>query len=238
MSDLELLFLARNRLEFTREALSALHLNTNWKKVKKLWLYDDGSTDGTREYLQTYKNELNNFKTVEAELRTTNLGSPILVTNNFITRTKSPLLAKIDNDTILPPGWLDLSLEIMEAQPEVDCLGLEYRGLNGGSPAHAITADHIGGLYVAHRRAFEHGDLPIPSRKYFGWQDYQYKHNLRRCWIQPSIPVFLLDRVPEEPYASLSRKYEAAGWQRDVPQWDYKPEQSELWKWWTQRNAA
>jgi hypothetical protein len=247
MSDLDLLFVAKNRLEFTREAIIALLEHTNWSKVTKLWLYDDGSTDGTLELL---RGVVSGFRPggegrarflagcmIRTELRTTKLGSPILVTNDFLHRSKAPLICKIDNDTIVPPCWLDVALGVMAKQPEIDCLGLEYRALSGRLPFHATAADHIGGLYVAHRRAFEHGDLPIPERKYFGWQAYQKRHNLAVFWIEPSIPVFLLDRIPEEPYASLSKKYEAEGWQRPAPCPIYESHENVLWKWWTERAA-
>ncbi len=47
----DLLYLACNRLEFTQETFTALIANTDWQLVHELFVYDDGSQDGTREWL-------------------------------------------------------------------------------------------------------------------------------------------------------------------------------------------
>ena len=46
-----LLFPAFNRLEFTKQSWAALMANTDWSLVSEFHVYDDGSTDGTREWL-------------------------------------------------------------------------------------------------------------------------------------------------------------------------------------------
>ena len=48
----DVLFLAYNRLAFTQESFKALLENTDWQYVQRLSVYDDGSVDGTREWLE------------------------------------------------------------------------------------------------------------------------------------------------------------------------------------------
>jgi hypothetical protein len=71
----------------------------------------------------------------------------------------------------------------------------------------------------------------VPHGTYGGFTDWQLLHKeVRKGWILPPLKVFLLDRLPMEPWASLSRKYIAAGDQR--PWANYKPADAHLWSWW------
>ena len=48
----DILFLAKDRRTFTEMTFGWLLENTNWDLVNRLIVYDDGSTDGTREWLR------------------------------------------------------------------------------------------------------------------------------------------------------------------------------------------
>ena len=48
---LDIVYLAWNRLEFTRKTFETLVANTDWSKVARIIVYDDGSVDGTGDYL-------------------------------------------------------------------------------------------------------------------------------------------------------------------------------------------
>jgi hypothetical protein len=219
---LDLLFLAKNRLEFTRAAWRALMGNTDWDRVSHAVAYDDGSDDGAEEALIGFE-----------ELRQTEFGSPVLVCNDFVRQSQADLVAKIDNDTMLPPGWLGICLEIFERHPELELLGLEAYGYPevalGRGPYGYEPADHVGGIFVARRRIFETHPLPKADGTFYGFTDWQKEQGIVRGWIRPRIPVFQLDRVPLAPWAELSARYEALGWQR----WwrRYEVAEAELWKW-------
>ncbi len=45
------MYLAWNRREFTEVSFPMLLANTDWEHVRQLHVYDDGSTDGTKEFL-------------------------------------------------------------------------------------------------------------------------------------------------------------------------------------------
>src|SRR5882757_748779 len=97
----DILFLAKNRREYTEETLRQLEKNTNWDLVNRLVIYNDGSEDAAPKE-PTY--------TLTPYYMDTDLGNPVAVMNNYLdvsARMTTPWFAKIDNDTIVPPGWLD-----------------------------------------------------------------------------------------------------------------------------------
>ena len=49
---IDILYVGWNRLEFTKATFEALKANTDWSLVRHLHIHDDGSTDGTREWLR------------------------------------------------------------------------------------------------------------------------------------------------------------------------------------------
>jgi cellulose synthase/poly-beta-1,6-N-acetylglucosamine synthase-like glycosyltransferase len=230
-----LLFPAFNRLEFTRQSWAALMANTDWSLVSEFHVYDDGSTDGTREWLE--KDFAYWFPCLESRFHATAFHSPMGVTLDWIAHNQQPLLAKIDNDTIMPPGWLNVAVDVMARHPDLEMLGLEcMRDIapTGGNTVHGYMPDtFVSGLFVARRSVFLR-QFPREIKRYFGLEEFQMQRpKLKRGWIMPSLPVFLLDRLPMEPWAGLSREYVRQGWQRE---WSlslqYKPDRSDMWSWW------
>ena len=240
----ELLFLTHNRRAFTQHALTALRVNTDWTRVSKLWLFDDSSTDGTLQLVEQFASQC----TCETFIVRGGWGSPVDAMGLFLENTTSQLVAKIDNDTMLPPGWLLDCERLMEENTDVDLLGIEARG-RANSDGHVqipncapsghvrkvVPAEFIGGIGVFRNAAFR--DLPMPrrenqqpGRKWFGWQHYQHRFKLRAAWIEPSLEVFLLDRMNVEPWRSLSKEYVRAGWQRQEP-YLYGPQWKPVWEW-------
>ena len=60
----------------------------------------------------------------------------------------------------------------------------------------------------------------IIERGRFGFTEWQRRHSPTRGWITPDLMVPQIDRVPLEPFVSLSAEYVAAGWQREWPKMD------------------
>lgn len=223
---IDLLYLTRNRREFTRATLAALLANTDWPLVRRIVLYDDGSVDGATDVARKFR------APVETVFRSVDLGSPVAVMNHFLTTdVVADVFAKIDSDTMLPPGWLSVCARMMEQNPHVSLLGLEAMHRVEPQPANRMArpAEYIGGIGMMRSHAFDHS-LPRPNGRFgfTAWQDHQ--RDLIKAWIEPSLPVCLLDRVPFEPWKSLSAEYVRQGWQRA---WDpYRADQSALWDWW------
>ena len=71
-----------------------------------------------------------------------------------------------------------------------------------------------------------------PHSTYGGWTDWQIQHTeIIKGWLCPPIKLFLLDRLPMEPWASLSKRYIAEGQQRPWSLYDQK-DAAQLWQWW------
>jgi len=220
----DLLYLAYNRKQFTQASVKAMIANTDWTQVRKLFVYDDGSTDGTREYLQSAE-----FPgTTEFIFR--KIGGPVAIMNDYLNRKQGDVFAKIDNDVVLPPEWLPECLRVIEAHKELDLLGIEafYKVQAGQSDRGYISAKHIGGIGLMQRRCFK--TLPKPNGR-FGFTAWQTENKQTvKGWLNPSLPVILLDRMPIDPWLSLSRQYVAKGWQRNRP--PYTEAELETWQWW------
>jgi len=230
----DLMFLAKNRLRFTQESFSWLRRNTNWDLIDNFVVYDDGSTDGTAEWLWEQTTKLN------ATFRQTNFGSGLQAGNDFVARSKADFVAKLDNDAMYPPNWLDMSLGVMQSHPELQMLGLEWMGAPGDLPYTYYEIADADGLWIARGDIFHKGNLPVVTDVYFGMHPWVSNNGIKSGRIKPSIPVFLLDRLPMDPWRSLSKEYTSKGWQRDVFPL-YSADMSHLWDWcqwkWKAENA-
>lgn len=223
----DILFVAKNRKEFTMEALYWLRQNTTWHDVNRFVMYDDGSVDGTLELLDFYAQLI----PAPCEVRRTSFGGAIAVANDFILRSEARIVIKLDNDVIMPPGWLTVARGLLHTHEELQVLGLEehdYRKPPVG-PFTYSRATWVGGLYAARRSLFKPEDMPEPNGTYHGWQSWHMNKQLRCGWIDPTLPVFLLDRLRFDPWATLSKHYRDKGWQR--PWRQYPMHRSALWSW-------
>lgn len=180
---------------------------------------------------------------------------PVAIMNEFLGRDGSQIFVKIDNDVIVPPGWFEAGLAVMEANPELGLLGIEPPASRTSAPWSTATrlpppelsADPtcgyarcamIGGIGFMRRSAFAGREpmKPYGPLGVGGFSDWQLRHpEVVKGWIVPPLNVFLLDRLPVEPWASLSKKYIADGVQR--PWTSYPPEVSALWAWWLEGMA-
>jgi glycosyltransferase involved in cell wall biosynthesis len=229
---IEILFLAWNRLEFTRASLAFLLANTDWRFVDRLCVYDDGSEDGTRELLD----ELLPLFPVETILRAEKGMGPVAIMRNYVGKTNADWFAKVDNDVAVPPGWLDAMLGVAERNPDVELLGMEAGmtqvvGREGDEAWHGVyrfePATNIGGVGLMKSSAFKtRPSLWADGRS--GFTEWQHTNDPVRGWITPDLPVVLLDRLPFEPWLSLSAEYVAKGWQRPWQTWS---EEWMAWAW-------
>jgi hypothetical protein len=158
---LDVLYLSRNRREFTAFTFAKLVENTNWDLVDRLIVYDDSSTDGALEEIKSRIGDV----PVPHEVRGHDFGSPVAVMNDYIRSTNADRFVKIDNDLVVPPAWLDHMVGVMDSDKHLILLGMESPFM--GPPhldwdgTYTWTAwKHIGGVGLM-RTDFFHETGPM-----------------------------------------------------------------------------
>lgn len=233
----DLLYLCHGRLEFTQATLPTLLQNTDLSLVNEIVIYNDATPEvdaATSTYIRSVIAEAH--ETIL--FRETNLRSPVAVMNHFLARTKAERFAKIDNDIVVCPGWLQAMTATMDAFPEVDLLGMEPgHGERPNEEPFApgiVKAPHIGGVGLMKVRAFRHRPTLVADGR-FGFTEWQHTYEPGSFWISPDLPVFSLDVIPVEPWLSLRERYIKQGINRAWPILD--PADSYYWEWWTNDQA-
>jgi hypothetical protein len=229
----EILYTAWNRLAFTRVSFELLKRNTDWSKVSRLTVYDDGSEDGTREFLATAGEDI---PVLAYEVRDGGWRSLGATMNDFASLTEAELFVKVDNDIAMPPGWLGCVLSAWKRHPEYELVGMEaaWNGpFDGMKPAARYTilpARHIGGVGLMRTEAFTRRravPLSLGKNGRAGFTIWQHRHHPRAGWLKPDIPNIQLDRIPDEPWRSLSLGYVEMGWARG-----WEPYEHDMKGWW------
>lgn len=242
---IDILYVAWNRLRFTQDSFGWLIENTNWSLVDRLFVWDDGSKDGTDEFLEGAILHAKKHLQTEIIFRRTNFRSPVRIMNEYLRDAQSDYFCKIDNDIACPPGWLDALLNTRERHPEVDLLGMEAgrMGIPGrdGSVFDGLYGveycSHIGGVGLIRTGLFqEKGPIPVRGQRH-GWTEYQHHYQPVRAWIKPDLMCPQLDRIPVEPWSYLSSRYIDKGWQRAWPAMDPKWSLP-YWSWFAPEEVA
>jgi GT2 family glycosyltransferase len=112
---IDLVFITYNRLHYTKLALASVLSDP--AEEFRLTIWDNGSTDGTVEYL---RNEVNDPRVTDIILSKTNVGQTCAV-NEIWGRSKADLLGKLDNDCIVSSGWARM---LAQAHEDIDNLGV------------------------------------------------------------------------------------------------------------------
>jgi len=186
MRKIDILFLTWNRLELNKRSLPNL-LDSDPDVDFRVHVYDNNSTDGTVEYLKS----LDHPKIGSITFNDKNLGiSP--VTNTFWGKTDAEIIGKIDNDIMVPKGWVSkVLLRLENAQEEnigpvtlyhwikewADDILLDkcpIVTLKNGSKL--IRSTHTGGNYLMHRYLLDKlGKVPEQFGMKGGFSRWQYQ---------------------------------------------------------------
>ncbi|MCC6931810.1 MAG: glycosyltransferase [Deltaproteobacteria bacterium] len=103
-----------NRLDFLKQALYSALIEEQF--IKEIIVVDDGSTDGTKEYLQS----LNNPK-VKPIIHQTNQGRPT-ARNSVVQNLTSDFLIWLDDDDSLIPGIIKSHLTHLSKNPSAQVI--------------------------------------------------------------------------------------------------------------------
>lgn len=236
----DVLYVAWNRLAYTRESFTALLSNTDWDVVGTLYVHDDGSTDGTAEWLKEACETMDDDGCggTRVVFDGKRVGGPVATMNWYLDRSDPGVarFAKIDNDFVVCPGWLTALQQVLDEYAELDIVGTEpWFGEPVIASMHRtyMKARHIGGKGVMRRRAFAKR-RPTPG----GWNGYQGftqwqegTPDVTKGWVSPDLACFGLDQIREQdgPWRQLAEAYAAREWQRLWPCYDT----DEHYSWWT-----
>ncbi|HRI80909.1 MAG TPA: glycosyltransferase family 2 protein [Opitutaceae bacterium] len=148
-----------NCLAHTREALRTLASSLPAALAHEIILVDDGSTDGTREWLQTLS------PSHRVVLNDRNLGYAA-ANNRGAALARGELLVLLNNDLLFAPGWLEPMLAVHHRLPHPGVIGnvqrnaasglLDHTGIvfdRKGKPAHDTSLPLHLAIHPGHRPA-------------------------------------------------------------------------------------
>lgn len=252
---IDILYVSFNRLEMTKASLEALIANTAWEQVRTLYVVDDGSEDGTAEWLEEKQWAWKGPGSMQASYGTDfviapeAVGGPVAAISWYMRNSDDEIdtFAKIDNDFVVCPGWLDIGLRLHYLNPDMDLIGFEPmmrhpRVVDATNESEWTLTDarHIGGKGLIRKRGFQRsGCLPYAHglHGYQGFTQWQMKHRaVKKAWVTPDLCCFGLDQLPFEPWRSLTTRYVEEGWQR---RWgEYDDLDTTYWQWWINQDPA
>jgi len=133
-----LMMVTYNRLELTKKAVRCILENT--QHPFHLCIVDNGSEDGTKEWLQNKLlgivrwGRFSNCKSIHFKLNDENRGIAIGRNQGLVLadNTDATWLATIDNDVWVPKGWLTECIEVMKANRGYASIGVNME--NKGYP--------------------------------------------------------------------------------------------------------
>lgn len=216
-----------NRKDFATVALENLFENTTPALVEELLIVDGSSDDGLHEYLVDRVTRTTPFP---VRLLTITERHVVTAMQTGYDNLQGELVAKVDSDTMVPPGWLEALVSPMSRNPELWALGMAAWGEIRDVPPEErwiIAAQYVGGIGLFRREAWA-GLIP-QGKTYFGWNRHQEMQPWKKGWLNPSLTVFLLDSLPFEPFRTLRKAYLEKGWHRVLG--EYTKREEVLWRW-------
>lgn len=207
------LMITYNRLEYTKKALKAL------LRCREAYVYvfDNGSTDGTKEWLRSQHGADGNHQLIELTFAKTNVGIAKAM-NFFIPAVGySPYAAKVDNDTIVPPDFIERMLphmakaDIVQAKhPLIKASGVgTFDEWTSKMPADGALRfnSFVGGSGILFKRQLV-DKIPETDNKIMGWRQFQKDHPELKKAFATDVEIELLD---EKGYNDYPEYYKQTG---------------------------
>jgi hypothetical protein len=115
---------------------------------------------------------------------------------------EAPLLAKVDSDLVVCPGWLERLLDVAERNPQLDAIGMEPGFVHEPPRNGYVPARWIGGQGLFRTSLFKRHRLRQTER-YFGLTEVLRRH--AECgWVAPEL-AGLQPRPPAVRPVALAR---------------------------------
>ncbi|MBC8017590.1 MAG: glycosyltransferase, partial [Verrucomicrobia bacterium] len=170
-----------NRLEFTRQAISALLIHTDYPYA--LTVIDNNSQDGSKEYLQDLKRQgiIKNLVLLDE-----NVGVAKAANLAWSLEPGADYFLKLDNDIVIQKlGWLTSMIQVIDNIPEVWALGYNFEPQS--YPLHEIDGFQIrpkggtigGACFLVPRRTHEKLGFWCEDYGLYGEEDFDYGTRIR-----------------------------------------------------------
>ena len=209
-----------NRLEYTKLSFPKIihECLKNKDLIEEIFVYDDMSSDGTSEFVQSiinrYKGEL------KINYLRQKIGNSTFQINHTYKNTDSKYLVKIDNDIVIPTGYFNTLHWLMEKHKSIgflmmpECADFPY--IHPKEKLSINDRTHIGGVGIFRREIFvKKGDI-ISERGFFGFTAYQnqakIEQGVRTCELLGSGNM----NLDASPIYSRVMYYEKNGWVRNL----------------------
>lgn len=120
-----IMFVTYNRLELTKQTIAGLEKTIHMPV--HLIIIDNGSTDGTAEYLQELSIKNPHFKDTFI-FNEENKGIAYARNQALLIANHAKWLCTIDNDVHMPDNWLQTCIDILTANPTFASVGVNMEG--------------------------------------------------------------------------------------------------------------
>ena len=212
-----IVIITHNRLELLKGAIGTVLENTEgtWEMI----VWDNGSTDGTGEYLDDVALEDERIHVVHHDR---NLGLNAL--NRAFAEARGEMFVSMDDDVrAVPPGWLDRMLAAFRVVDDLGFLsttvrgiaanpdGLGYSRVDHGQGVVLLERGPVGGwCFMMPRRVFEGagGFLEVPELLYF-YHDIDIVARIEEEGYRSGVLESVLvahDKAPRTPAKERDRR--------------------------------
>ena len=149
-----ILILTHNQIEHTRLCLQSIERNT--PEPHELIVVDNGSTDGTLDLLRDWQKTHDNLYVISnLNNRGFSAGN-----NQALSIAHGEYIVFLNNDTILPAGWLGRMISVTDREPETRLVGPMSNFVSGPQLLQNVAYSNIDQMETfAQKRANEYGGL-------------------------------------------------------------------------------
>lgn len=216
--DADILMITHDRPEYTTLALS--RLVETCPACSRIWIWQNGPDEPTREVVRRFESHPRVSRVVFSEDNRM-LRDP---TNWFWSSARGSFLGKVDDDCLVPPGWLQTLARIHADEPRTGVLSCwpflldDYREDLAGRKALRLTGGHglmancwTGGSgYLMRRAAVRQNGLLRPGESFPRWC---IRLAMRGAINGYPLPLLLMDHM-DDPLSPNTRIRSEGDFQR------------------------